>query len=63
MDPGIALVVSTAITATLGLVGVIVGAWVSIVKSEDRAALAQERETNKRLRKKVESLGGDPDED
>lgn len=63
MDPGIALVTSTAITGLLGLVGVIVGAWVTVTKSDDRAALAAERAENVRLRKKVKSLGGEPDED
>jgi hypothetical protein len=63
VDPGIALVVSTGITGVLGLAGVLAGVWVSIVKSEDRARIVALEAVVTRLRKKVKSLGGDPDEE
>ena len=63
MDPGIALVVSTGITGVLGLMGVLAGVWVSIVKSEDRAKIVALEAAVTRLRKMVKSLGGDPDEE
>lgn len=56
MDPALAVVVSTAITGAFGVIAAVIGAWVSVVKSEDRATIS-------RLRKQVKSLGGDPDEE
>lgn len=63
MDPGVALVTSTAITGILGLIGVLAGVWVSIVKSEDRAKITRLEALVARLRRQVKSLGGDPDEE
>lgn len=56
MDPALGVVIGTAVTGLASIAVAGIGAWVSIAKGE----LAAE---NRRLRKQVESLGGDPDED
>lgn len=56
MDPALAVLYGTAITGLCGVIVAAIGAWASVTKGEDRAEV-------RRLRKKVTSLGGDPDED